>query len=112
MFAYVNNVERYPYAGSTLVRAAGTRAVLATKSKNSVLLKLNSGWNIRISSDCICSVGSTSNHRHKFFCAKKAGYSRALGIRPTVRGVVMNPCDHPHGGGEGRKSPPAAAVSP
>ena len=50
--------------------------------------------------------------KHKFDNLKKAGNSRALGIRPTVRGVAMNPCDHPHGGGEGKKSPPSGQVSP
>lgn len=60
----------------------------------------------------ICSLGSSSNVLHKFIRLGKAGKVRALGIRPTVRGVAMNPCDHPHGGGEGRKSPPAAARSP
>jgi len=57
-------------------------------------------------------LGQLSNTLHKFTNYKKAGIMRTLGIRPTVRGVAMNPCDHPHGGGEGRKSPPAAARSP
>lgn len=60
----------------------------------------------------MCTIGQVSNSMHKFLSYKKAGVMRALGIRPTVRGVAMNPCDHPHGGGEGRKSPPAAARSP
>jgi large subunit ribosomal protein L2 len=60
----------------------------------------------------MCTLGQISNPIHKFISYKKAGIKRALGIRPTVRGVAMNPCDHPHGGGEGRKSPPAAACSP
>jgi large subunit ribosomal protein L2 len=58
------------------------------------------------------SVGIGSNSEHKFKNLKKAGVSRALGIRPTVRGVAMNPCDHPHGGGEGKKSGSIAARSP
>jgi len=57
-------------------------------------------------------LGNSSNSKHHFFINKKAGRMRALGIRPTVRGVAMNPCDHPHGGGEGKKSGPAAARSP
>jgi large subunit ribosomal protein L2 len=60
----------------------------------------------------MCSYGIASNPAYRIFNFKKAGYKRALGIRPTVRGVVMNPCDHPHGGGEGRKSPLASAKSP
>lgn len=55
-----------------------------------------------ISSYCLISLGSASNHLHKFYCYKKAGILRSLGFRPTVRGVAMNPCDHPHGGGEGK----------
>jgi large subunit ribosomal protein L2 len=57
-------------------------------------------------------MGIISNVLHKFYNYKKAGFLRSLGIRPTVRGVAMNPCDHPHGGGEGKKSPPSAARSP
>lgn len=60
----------------------------------------------------MASLGVSSNTLHKFTRLEKAGKVRALGIRPTVRGVAMNPCDHPHGGGEGKKSPPAAARSP
>ena len=60
----------------------------------------------------MCSFGICSNPLYKFNVIKKAGFNRNLGIRPTVRGVAKNPCDHPHGGGEGRKSPPVAARSP
>jgi len=60
----------------------------------------------------MCMLGQISNPMHKYTSYKKAGILRILGVRPTVRGVAMNPCDHPHGGGEGRKSPPAAARSP
>jgi large subunit ribosomal protein L2 len=60
----------------------------------------------------MCTMGIISNVLHKFYNYKKAGFLRSLGIRPTVRGVAMNPCDHPHGGGEGKKSPPSAARSP
>jgi len=60
----------------------------------------------------MCTLGQVSNPKFRFFNFEKAGNLRNLGKRPTVRGVAMNPCDHPHGGGEGRKSPPAAARSP
>ncbi len=60
----------------------------------------------------MCTIGPSSNMLHVFERIEKAGKNRALGIRPTVRGVAMNPCDHPHGGGEGRKSPLASAKSP
>jgi len=65
-----------------------------------------------ISAACLGTLDIVSNSQHKYFIKKKAGYNRALGIRPTVRGVAMNPCDHPHGGGEGKKSGPRAAKSP
>lgn len=112
LFSIVNNIEKYPFSGGSLIRSAGTSAIITTKINNQVMLKLKSGWNIKISNYCIGTIGNVSNMKHKFTLLKKAGKSRALGIRPTVRGVAMNPCDHPHGGGEGRKSPPAGQVSP
>lgn len=88
-------------------------AIITVKMSNSkVLLKLKSGWNLILSNYCLGSLGLVSNSLHKFYNYKKAGVIRALGIRPTVRGVAMNPCDHPHGGGEGRKSPLVGAKSP
>jgi len=65
-----------------------------------------------LSENCLGILGQTSNKTHKFDLIGKAGKSRALGIRPSVRGVAMNPCDHPHGGGEGKKSPPSGQRSP
>jgi len=65
-----------------------------------------------LSNYCLASLGLASNSLHKFYNYKKAGIIRALGIRPTVRGVAMNPCDHPHGGGEGKKSPLVGSKSP
>jgi large subunit ribosomal protein L2 len=95
-----------------LVRAAGTKAILTKIEKNKVNLKLKSGWNIIISNKCLGIFGRVSNKTHKLENINKAGKNRALGKRPTVRGVAMNPCDHPHGGGEGKKSPPSAQKSP
>ena len=112
LFSMINNIEVYPYSGGSLTRAAGSSAILTGKLNDKVILKLKSGWNIWLSKYCISTIGNVSNMKHKFDNLKKAGNSRALGIRPTVRGVAMNPCDHPHGGGEGRKSPPSGQVSP
>lgn len=112
LFSIINCIELIPYSGIKLVRSAGMGAIISNKNLNSVLLKLSNGVNVFLSDLCICSLGIVSNPHHRLYNYKKAGYKRALGIRPTVRGVAMNPHDHPHGGGEGRKSPPAAARSP
>jgi len=112
LLSMIHNIELYPFSGSSLMRAAGTSTFITTKYKHKVSLKLKSGWNVVVSKNSICSVGCVANPQHQFYNYKKAGFKRNLGIRPTVRGVAKNPCDHPHGGGEGRKSPPVAARSP
>lgn len=112
LFSNVNNIELYPYSGSIISRAAGLSSLIINKSGKKVILKLKSGWNLTLSNNCLCSIGQSSNPLHRFKALKKAGRVRALGVRPTVRGVAMNPCDHPHGGGEGKKSPPVAARTP
>jgi len=112
LFDILNNIEIYPRKGATLSRSAGSNALLTSINNNIVTLKLKSGWNIFLSANCLASFGCVSNLKHKFDNLKKAGKSWSLGRRPTVRGVAMNPCDHPHGGGEGRKSPPSAQRSP
>jgi len=113
LFTHINNVELYPFKGGIICRSAGTSLLLTNKlSNNIVSLKMKSGWNLLISSLCICTVGSVSNSLFRFYNFKKAGTIRSLGSRPVVRGVAMNPCDHPHGGGEGKKSPLSSAKSP
>lgn len=112
LFSLVNNVELINFKGGQLARAAGTSLMLVSKTVKSVSLKLKSGWNYTLLNHNICTFGLVSNSNHRFTRIKKAGVSRGLGIRPTVRGVAMNPCDHPHGGGEGKKSPLAAPKSP
>lgn len=113
LFSLVHSLELLPYKGMQYVRAAGTYCLLAVKlSNNKCLLKLKSGWNIIISQSCMCVLGKGSNSQHMFKRLMKAGVSRALGRRPCVRGVAMNSSDHPHGGGEGKKSGSAAARSP
>jgi large subunit ribosomal protein L2 len=112
LFSILNNIENYPFFGGSITRSAGTSAILTNKNNNKIIIKLKSGWNLHLSENCIASLGNISNMKHKYICLKKAGKSRSLGIRPTVRGVAMNPCDHPHGGGEGKKSPPSGQLSP
>lgn len=112
LFSLINNIESTAFNGGKLARAAGTSGMLISKSAHLVTIKLKSGWNLTLSSFNICSLGIVSNATHRFSRIKKAGIMRSRGIRPTVRGVAMNPCDHPHGGGEGRKSPPASHRSP
>jgi len=112
LFSLVNNIELNPFKGSIYARSAGLSAILSSKKDKKILLKLKSGWNLVVSNFCLCSLGLVSNSLHKFYNYKKAGIIRSLGFRPKVRGVAMNPIDHPHGGGEGKKSPPSSARSP
>lgn len=93
----MSNVEYFPFIGGKLARAAGTSVILSAKKNNLISLKLKSGWNITVSIFCICMIGIISNSNHWYSSIGKAGKSRSLGIRPTVRGVAMNPHDHPHG---------------
>lgn len=98
----IYNIELHPGKGGQLVRAAGVSATLMAKSDNYVTIKLPSGEVRLVNSECEASLGSVSNsdNRNKNF--GKAGARRWKGFRPHVRGSVMNPCDHPHGGGEGK----------
>lgn len=85
---------------------------MAGKSKGKALVKLASGWQVKVPISAMAVIGMNSNFSRLWSPLGKAGKQRALGVRPTVRGVIKNPCDHPHGGGEGRGSPPAAPVTP
>lgn len=98
----VHNVELYPGKGGQLVRAAGNSAQLMAKENNMALLRLPSGELRNVPSNCSATVGTVSNPDHLNVNLGKAGRVRHMGVKPTVRGSVMNPCDHPHGGGEGR----------
>jgi large subunit ribosomal protein L2 len=109
---FVHHIELKPGLGAKLVRAAGTSSFLISEEKNYVFLKMNSGWLLKISKFCIAVSGIVSNIDHHITRLEKAGKNRKLGFRPKVRGVAMNPCDHPHGGGEGTGSPPAAHKTP
>ncbi|MCX4357140.1 MAG: 50S ribosomal protein L2 [Oscillospiraceae bacterium] len=100
----IHNIELYPGKGAQLVRSAGNMAQLMAKENGYALLRLPSGELRNVSVNCYASIGTVSNLDHENVNRGKAGKTRHLGIRPTVRGSVMNPNDHPHGGGEG-KSP-------
>jgi len=91
-----------PGKGGQIVRSAGASAQIVAKEGNFVTLKMPSNEVRMVFSRCYATIGEVGNAEYKNLVLGKAGRKRWLGIRPTVRGVVMNPCDHPHGGGEGR----------
>lgn len=98
----IHNIELKPGKGGQLVRAAGTSAQLLGRDGEFVIVRLSSGETRRIHNVCRATIGQVGNQDHELLNIGKAGRSRWMGIRPTVRGSVMNPNDHPHGGGEGR----------
>jgi len=100
----VHNIELQPKKGGQLVRSAGASAQLMGKEGKYAILRLPSGEMRYVLIGCRATVGQIGNLDHEIVRVGKAGKTRHMGVRPTVRGVVMNPCDHPHGGGEG-KSP-------
>ena len=100
---FIHNIELYPGKGAQLVRSAGAAAQLISKDNgNMAQVRLPSGEVRLIRLDCKATIGQVGNIEHDTVKIGKAGKTRHMGIRPTVRGSVMNPCDHPHGGGEGR----------
>ena len=101
---FIHNVELYPGKGAQLARSAGVMAQLMGKENNMALVRLPSGEMRYVPLNCMATVGQVGNVDHENVKVGKAGRKRHMGWRPTVRGSVMNPCDHPHGGGEG-KSP-------
>ncbi|MBQ7906375.1 MAG: 50S ribosomal protein L2 [Clostridia bacterium] len=100
----IHNIEIYPGKGGQLVRTAGAQAQLMAKENGMAQVRLPSGEVRLIRLDCKATIGQIGNIEHDTIKIGKAGKTRHMGVRPTVRGSVMNPCDHPHGGGEG-KSP-------
>jgi large subunit ribosomal protein L2 len=108
----VHNVELKPGAGGQLVRSAGIGAQLMACEGKYAQLKLPSGETRMVLAGCLATIGQVGNAEHENVAIGKAGRSRWLGIRPNVRGVAMNPVDHPHGGGEGRTSGGRHPVSP
>ena len=99
---FVHNIELSPGKGGQLVRSAGAQAQVMGKEGDLVMVRLPSGEMRYVRSDCKATIGQVCNIEHDTVKIGKAGKKRHMGIRPTVRGSVMNPCDHPHGGGEGR----------
>jgi large subunit ribosomal protein L2 len=108
----VHCIEMKPGKGAQIARSAGTSAQLVARDGQYVTLRLRSGEMRKILSECRATLGEVSNSEHSLRKLGKAGASRWRGVRPTVRGVAMNPVDHPHGGGEGRTSGGRHPVSP
>lgn len=108
----IHNIEMKPGAGGQIARAAGTYAQLVGKDAGFAQLRLNSGELRMVPARCVATIGSVSNPDNKNTNMGKAGRNRWLGKRPSVRGVAMNPVDHPHGGGEGRSSGGRHPVTP
>ena len=100
----IHNIELQPGKGGAIARGAGTYAQLNARDGRFAIIKLPSGETRMILTTCLATIGSVSNSEHSLVVSGKAGRSRWLGRRPRVRGVVMNPVDHPMGGGEGRNS--------
>ena len=101
----IHNIELEPGRGGKMVRAAGNAAQLMAKEGNYVTIKLPSGEMRMVRKECMATIGTLGNSEFKNIHIGKAGRKRYMGVRPTVRGVTMNPCDHPHGGGEGKTGP-------
>ena len=108
----VHNVELNPGAGGQLARSAGAYVQVMAKEGRDILLRMPSGELRKVKQACRATIGQVGNLDHEKVVLGKAGRTRKLGIRPTVRGVCMNPVDHPHGGGEGRTSGGRHPVTP
>ncbi len=108
----IHNIELQPNSGGKLVRSAGASAQISGMDDNYCIIKLNSGEIRKIINTARATIGSVSNTDHQNIKIGKAGRNRWKGRRPSVRGVAMNPVDHPHGGGEGKTSGGRSPVSP
>lgn len=108
----IHNIEMKPRKGGQIARSAGAYAQLIGKDAGYALLRLGSGEQRMVRAECMATVGAVSNPDHQNINLGKAGRNRWLGKRPSVRGVAMNPVDHPHGGGEGRTSGGRHPVTP
>lgn len=109
---YLHNIELYPNGGAKMVRSAGAGAQLMAKEGDYATLRLPSGEMRMVRIECRATIGQVGNEDQENINIGKAGRNRWKGIRPANRGVVMNPCDHPHGGGEGRSPVGRAPVTP
>ena len=112
MGTMVHNIEMKPGKGGQIARSAGAGVQLVAREGAHATLRLRSGEMRKVPSDCRATIGEVGNHEHSLRSLGKAGATRWRGVRPTVRGVAMNPVDHPHGGGEGRTSGGRHPVSP
>ncbi|MEJ2756520.1 MAG: 50S ribosomal protein L2, partial [Gammaproteobacteria bacterium] len=110
--SFVHCVEMKPGKGGQLARSAGAYCQVLAKEGIFVTIRLRSGEMRKVPADCVATLGEVSNSEHNLRCLGKAGATRWRGKRPTVRGVAMNPVDHPHGGGEGRTSGGRHPVTP
>ena len=106
---FVNNIELRKSSGSKLIRADGCYGILVSKDQKKIKVKLPSGKFISLVNDCLCLIGKLTFTKNNI---NKAGINRRIGFRPKVRGVAINPVDHPHGGGEGKSSGGRISVSP
>jgi len=106
----IHNIEMQPGNGGQIARSAGSGVVLQGRDAGYAILKMPSGEMRKVPENCFCTIGRIGNIDHELISQGKAGRNRHRGIRPSVRGVVMNPCDHPHGGGEGKS--PVGMASP
>ncbi|KZC41916.1 50S ribosomal protein L2, partial [Rhodanobacter sp. FW510-R12] len=112
MGSTIHCIELRPGKGAQIARSAGASVQLVARESGYATLRLRSGEMRRVSVDCRATIGEVGNGEHSLKKLGKAGAKRWVGIRPTVRGVVMNPVDHPHGGGEGKTSGGRHPVSP
>jgi large subunit ribosomal protein L2 len=108
----IHNIELRPGKGGQMVRSAGGAAQLLAKEGEYAQIRLPSGEVRKVLMDCVATIGQVGNLEHENISIGKAGRKRWMGIRPTVRGVAMNPVDHPHGGGEGKTSGGRHPVTP
>ena len=108
----VHNVELKPGKGGQLARSAGTYVQLVGRDSGFALIRLASGETRKVAAECMATIGAVSNPDQQNISIGKAGRNRWLGVKPSVRGVAMNPIDHPHGGGEGRTSGGRHPVTP
>lgn len=111
LFTQVSNLEILPFKGALISRAPGSSSTIVNKVLGFCELKLNSGWKVILKETCIASVGLILKFDRTEKFNNKASKSRVLGFKPKVRGVAKNPCDHPHGGGNGKKSNPPVPVN-
>jgi large subunit ribosomal protein L2 len=109
---FVHHIEMRPFQGAKLTRSAGSTSFIISQEFMYTYFKMSSGWLLKLNKFCIAVIGSVSNENYFITNFKKAGNKRKLGFRPRVRGIAKNPCDHPHGGGEGKGSPPSAHRTP